>query len=99
MLSAVKEDMSEVQRLKAVSDKYKAWPRYGNNGQLLTDSLGGGLAVCGGNARGYVFLSRLLGIKSVWAAVAPTPGLSPSCGIQIIGSKPTCCPANFWLPA
>lgn len=71
MLSAANDDMSRVQRLKVVSDKYKAWLKYGNGGQLLTDSLGGGVAVCGGNARGYIYLSERLGIKSIWGRSGP----------------------------
>lgn len=66
MLSVMKSDMTEAQRLNVVSSKYKNWIKYGGNGQLLTDGLGNRYAVCGGNARGYVYLSERLGIKSVW---------------------------------
>lgn len=49
-----------------MSNAYKGWLRYDGMGQLLTDSLGNGVAVCDGNARGYIYLSQRLGTKSVW---------------------------------
>lgn len=66
MLAKYQPDMTEAQALSAVSNAYKGWLRYGGLGQLLTDSLGNGTAVCGGNARGYIYLSQRLGTKSVW---------------------------------
>lgn len=66
MLAKYKPDMTEAQGLYYVSNAYKSWLKYGNNGQLLSDSLGNGTAVCGGNARGYIYLSQRLGSKSVW---------------------------------
>ncbi len=71
MLSVKKDDMTEVQRLKVVADKYKSWLVYADGGQLLSNSLGNGRAVCGGNARGYIYLSQRLGTKSVWGRSAP----------------------------
>ncbi len=71
MLSEKKDDMTEVQRLKVVVDKYKSWLVYADGGQLLSNSLGNGRAVCGGNARGYIYLSQRLGTKSVWGRSAP----------------------------
>lgn len=66
MLAEYQPDMTEAQGLYYVSNAYKRWVKYGNNGQLLSDSLGNGVAVCGGNARGYIYLSQRLGSKSVW---------------------------------
>lgn len=69
MLKEYKEDMSDAQALYAVSMKYKNWVKYegiNNSTQYLSNSLGEGKAVCGGNARGYIYLSQRLGIKSVW---------------------------------
>lgn len=66
LYDAVKEDMSEAQMLKAVASKYAGWLKYGDNGQLLSNSLGNGVAVCGGNARGYIYLGQRMGIKSYW---------------------------------
>lgn len=58
--------MTEAQALSRVSSAYQSWLTYGGGGQLLIDSLGSGTAVCGGNARGYIYLSQRLGTKSVW---------------------------------
>ena len=66
MLDAYQPDMTEAQALYYVSETYKKWLKYGNGGQLLSDSLGNGIAVCGGNARGYIYLSQRMGSKSVW---------------------------------
>lgn len=71
MLKGYRADMSEAQALYHVSEAYKAWLKYGNGGQLLTDALGNGVAVCGGNARGYIYLSQRLGTKSVWGRSGP----------------------------
>lgn len=66
LYEAVQSDMSEVQMLKAVATKYSGWLKYGNGGQLLSDSLANGVAVCGGNARGYIYLAERMGVKSYW---------------------------------
>lgn len=71
MLQAYKAGMTEAQALYHVSEAYKAWLQYGNGGQVLTDALGNGVAVCGGNARGYIYLSQRLGTKSVWGRSGP----------------------------
>lgn len=63
---AAKSDMTEVQMLKAVASKYAGWLKYGNGGQLLSDALANGIAVCGGNARGYIYLAERMGVKSYW---------------------------------
>lgn len=66
LYEAVQSDMTEVQMLKAVASKYASWLKYGNGGQLLSDSLANGIAVCGGNARGYIYLAERMGVKSYW---------------------------------
>lgn len=66
LYEAVQSDMSEVQMLKAVASKYSNWLKYGNGGQLLSDALANGIAVCGGNARGYIYLAERMGVKSYW---------------------------------
>lgn len=66
MLAEYQSDMTEAQALYYVSEVYRKWLVYEGGGQLLSDSLGNGKAVCGGNARGYIYLSQRLGSKSVW---------------------------------
>lgn len=66
-LANVKDGMTDAQRLRAALYPYADWLRYGNiYGQTLEDSLAVGTAVCGGNARGSVYLSQRLGIKAYW---------------------------------
>lgn len=65
MFKNIQSDMTEAQMLKSVASTYSKWLKYGG-GQLLSDSLGNGMAVCGGNARGYIYLMQRMGIKSYW---------------------------------
>ena len=70
MLSESKEDMNEAQRVYYVLKKYAGWIQY-TSGQQLHEALGLGHSVCGGNARGTVFLTERLGVKSVFGRSGP----------------------------
>lgn len=66
MLEEVRHDMTEAQKVFYVLKKYSSWLKYGGGGQLLHEALANQLAVCGGNARGTVYLTSRLGVKSVF---------------------------------
>lgn len=70
LLSESKEDMNEAQRVYYVLKKYASWIKY-KDGQQLHEALGLGYSVCGGNARGTVFLTQRLGVKSVFGRSGP----------------------------
>lgn len=65
-LSNAQGGMTDSQRLRAVLSPYASWIRYGGGGQVMDEALAGGQAVCGGNARGSIYLSQRMGIKAYW---------------------------------
>lgn len=65
LLEASKDDMTEAQRVYYVLKDYANWIDY-TDGQQLHEALGLGHSVCGGNARGTVFLTQRLGVKSIF---------------------------------
>lgn len=64
-LQYAKSDMDEAQKMYYVLTPYGRWLQY-KPGQLLHNALGQGESVCGGNARGVVYLTERLGIKSIF---------------------------------
>lgn len=64
-LSALEEGMTDAQRLRAVLYPYADWIAY-RGGQTMDEALADGQSVCGGNARGSVYLCQRMGIKAYW---------------------------------
>lgn len=60
------DEMTDAQRLRAVLYPYADWIRYAGGGQTMDEALAGGTSVCGGNARGSVYLCQRMGIKAYW---------------------------------
>lgn len=65
-LSNIDLKMQDSQRLRAVLLPYANWIRYTGGGQVMDEALAGGASVCGGNARGSIYLSQRMGIKAYW---------------------------------
>lgn len=65
-LSNATEEMTDAQRLRAVLYPYADWLKYAGGGQTMDEALAGGTSVCGGNARGSIYLCQRLGIKAYW---------------------------------
>lgn len=64
-LSALEEGMTDAQRLRAVLYPYADWIAY-RGGQTMDEALADGQSVCGGNARGSIYLCQRMGIKAYW---------------------------------
>lgn len=60
------EEMTDAQRMRAVLYPYADWVKYEGGGQTMDEALADGVSVCGGNARGSVYLSQRMGIKAYW---------------------------------
>lgn len=65
-LSNIDLKMQDSQRLRAVLLPYANWIQYAGGGQVMDEALAGGASVCGGNARGSIYLSQRMGIKAYW---------------------------------
>ena len=65
-LSNIDLKMQDSQRLRAVLLPYANWIQYTGGGQVMDEALAGGASVCGGNARGSIYLSQRMGIKAYW---------------------------------
>lgn len=65
-LAKASEDMTDAQRLRAVLYPYADWIKYEGGGQTMDEALADGRSVCGGNARGSVYLCQRMGIKAYW---------------------------------
>lgn len=65
-LDNIQNGMTDSQRLRAVLYPYADWISYSGGGQVMDEALAGGAAVCGGNARGSIYLSQRMGIKAYW---------------------------------
>lgn len=58
--------MTDSQRLRAVLLPYANWIEYKGGGQVMDEALADGASVCGGNARGSIYLFQRMGIKAYW---------------------------------
>lgn len=65
-LAGIEEGMTDAQRTRAVLYPYGDWIKYQGGGQLMDEALADGQGVCGGNARGAIYLSQRMGLKSYW---------------------------------
>lgn len=65
-LNNIEDGMNDAQALRAVLYPYADWIRYAGGGQLMDEALAAGQGVCGGNARGAIYLAQRMGIKSYW---------------------------------
>lgn len=70
-LANIEDGMTDAQRLRAVLSPYASWIRYEGGGQVMDEALADGRSVCGGNARGSVYLSQRMGIKAYWVRTTP----------------------------
>lgn len=64
-LSNQEDGMTDAQRLRAVLYPYADWISY-KGGQMMDEALADGQSVCGGNARGSVYLCQRMGVKAYW---------------------------------
>lgn len=65
-LANIQDGMTDAQRLRAVLSPYSGWIRYEGGGQVMDEALADGRSVCGGNARGSIYLSQRMGVKAYW---------------------------------
>lgn len=65
-LANIENGMTDSQRLRAVLLPYANWIEYKGGGQVMDEALTDGASVCGGNARGSIYLSQRMGIKAYW---------------------------------
>lgn len=73
-IAKYEKGMTDAQTLRAVLYPYADWIKYndygGWGGQTMDQALAEGKGVCGGNARGAIYLSQRLGIKAYWVRTA-----------------------------